>query len=129
MTKIEVEITGLPNSPLMMASPKAMEAAQDGKVTDKRTQREPKIEAEKYAYRLPNSNLYIPSIAIKSAMLKASSFKKIDKKYSLKGYVAAGIAITPEHLDLKTKVYDIDTRSCVLQTVATKPRIVVHRPK
>lgn len=130
MTTFEVEIKGA--TPILMASAKSMASQQQAQIgikTKATKSYNPTLDAEKYAYRLPNGNLYLPiASAIKGALLNASKFKKLEKS-SLKSYVAAGIQITPEVYDLKTKKYDIDTRTGVLQTVPSKPRVVIHRPR
>ena len=130
MGKIEVEIKGL--SPLLMHSPKAMLIESETKVKSAKKTISKDDEAEQGAYRTSKGFLYVPSTAIKGAMLNACSFKKI-KKYSLKPFVAGGVIIPQEELDLLTyknkpiRDYLIDSRTVVIPS--TQGRILKHRPK
>lgn len=121
MKEIEVEITG--TTPLLMNSPKGM-IDKMTKTSRKTTQRyDPKEEAEKVAYRKKNKELYIPSEAIKGAILGASSYRKFGK-FTAKPMIAGGVMISPSEIGLGTKDYEIDLRTVVIQ----RARVVKARP-
>lgn len=123
MKEIEVEIRG---NKLLMNSPKSM--LLEGEVlTSKTKKRDPKIEAEKVAYRMKSGELYIPNTAIKGTMLNASKGKKAKlgtSKYVLRPFIASGVRIEPEEITLGTKKYEIDRRTVVIQ----RNRVVKCRP-
>lgn len=121
MKHVKVAIEG--ETALLMNSPKAMLEPKK-EMTTKTERYDHEKEAEKVAYRMKNNNLYIPSTAIKGCLVNACSFKKIGK-YSAKAIIAGGVRVVPEEIDLKTKTYEIDLRTVVIQ----KARVVKARPK
>ena len=120
MKTIKVEIEG--TSPLLMNSPKAMLEPQEAvrKTTKKY---DPKIEAEKVAYRTQEGKLYVPSTAIKGSIINASAWKKAGK-IALRPLIAAGIRIPEAELILNKQEYEIDARTVVIQ----RSRVVKWRP-
>ena len=127
METVQIQIKG--ETALLMNSPKAMLDPQP--VTrQKNIKRDNKKEAEKVAYRTSKGTLYVPATAIKGCMLNASSFKKAGK-YALKPFIAGGVRIVGDELELrdsKNKViknYEIDLRTVVIQ----RNRVVKARPK
>lgn len=121
MKEIEVEIIG--TTPLLMNSPKAM-IENMTKTSRKTTQKyNPKIEAEKVAYRKKDNELYIPAEAIKGCLVGASSYKKFGK-YSARPIIAGGVIISPHEVGLGTEEYEIDLRTVVIQ----RNRVVKARP-
>ena len=127
MKKIQVEITG--ETPLLMNSPKAMLLEASGEVQGKLKKRDPKIEAEKVAYRMEKSSkfkkgeLYVPAEAIKGTLINAASYKKVGK-YALRPIIAGGTRIQPRQIGLGTENYEIDARTVVIQ----RARVVKQRP-
>lgn len=123
MKTIEVTITG--TTPLLMNSPKSMiEPPTTPVVVTTGAGRDPKVEAEKVAYRMENGELYVPSEAIKGTIVNAASYKKIGK-YSAKPIISGGVFITPNEIPLGTKDYKIDIRTVVIRG----SRVVKARPK
>ena len=122
MKQIKVEITG--ESDLLMNSPKGMIEKAEGEVTAKTSGKNIKADAESVAYRMDNKELYVPSEAIKGTLINASAYKKIGK-YALRPIIAGGVTIEPEQISLKTKTYDIDLRTVVIQ----RARVVKARPR
>src|SRR3990170_4735146 len=124
MRKIEVEIEG--QSPLLMHSPKSMFEPKGVRTMVKES---PEIEAEKYAYRMKDGDLYVPSTAIFGAIMNGSSFKKAEK-YSFRSVIAGNIRIEPnDEIPLGTKNYTVDIRTIVNQQGKRKSRIIIGRPK
>lgn len=121
MRKLEVELTG--KTPLLMHSPKAMLEPKE-KVRKSTKDYNPKEDAEKAAYRMKNGNLFIPATAIKGCMIGASAWKKAGK-FALKPIVAASVFVEPMEVDLKTKKYEVDLQTVVVQ----RSRIVRARPR
>ncbi len=104
MKKIEVEIEG--TNTLIMN--RFGELAIEGYLQKtKKTQREfdTKEMIEDKLYRKENGELFIPSKAIKTALLIASSFYKLGKK-SLKPFIAGLVRIEPIEIGLGTKKYE-----------------------
>ena len=123
MKKVNVEITGL--SPLLMNSPKSMIDENVQKQLQTKTKDyDLKEEAKKLAYVNSKGELYVPSEAIKGALINASSFKKIGK-YAAKSIIAGGVFVTEPELSLKTKKYSLDIRTVVIQ----RARVVKARPR
>ncbi len=123
MKKVNVELTGI--TPLLMNSPKSMiEDNVEKQLQTKTKNYDLDAEAKKLAYTTKNGELYVPSQAIKGALINASSFKKIGK-YAAKSIIAGGVFITKQEIGLGTKKYDLDIRTVVIQ----RARIVKARPK
>lgn len=120
MKQIIVGIEG--ETPLLMNSPKAMLEPKK-EMTTKTERYDHKKEAEKVSYRMKNGNLYVPATAVKGCLVNACSFKKIGK-YAARAIIAGGVRVNPEEIDLKTKKYEIDLRTVVIQ----RARIVKARP-
>lgn len=121
MKKINVEIKGI--SPLLMNNPASMMDETDGiRIRTKKFNHEE--EAKKLLYKMKNGNLYIPSEAIKGTLIGGASYKKIGK-FSARPMIAGGVFISPQEVDLKTKKYDLDIRTVVIQ----RNRVVKARPK
>lgn len=122
MKKIQVEIKGI--SPLLMNSAKSMiDNALGGEMQMKTKKYDPKEEAEKVAHRNEKGKLFVPSVAVRAAMINASSFKKIGK-YAAKAIISAGVYIPEPELILDTQKYEIDARTVVIQ----RSRVVKFRP-
>ncbi len=109
-----------------MNSPKQMIIDMENASEVKRriTKRDPKVEAEKVAYRKKNNELFIPNTAIKGALKDASVGGKIGK-LALRPFVSACIRIEPEEIGLGVKTYEIDKRPVVI----IKARIIKCRPR
>ena len=122
MKKIECEITGIPPG-ILMNSPKAMLEEQET-TTIKTKKRDPKVEAEKLAYRKKNGELYIPAAAIKGCMIEASSFMRFGR-FSAGPIIAGNVRVEPEEVGLGTKTYEIDIRTVVIQR---RDRVPKARP-
>lgn len=121
MKKINVELTGI--TPLLMNSPDSMVNEDSQKLKMKTEGYNATEEAEKVAYRKEDGELYIPSCAIKGALINASSFKKIGK-YAAKSIIAGGVFILESEIGLGTDEYEIDRRTVNIQ----RARIVKSRP-
>ena len=123
MKKVNVEITGI--TPLLMNSPKSMiDENVHKQLRTKTKDYDLKEEAKKLAYVNSKGELYVPAEAVKGALINASSFKKFGK-YAAKPIVAGGVFIMEPELSLKTKKYDLDIRTVVIQ----RARVVKARPK
>ena len=123
MKKINVEITGV--TPLLMNSPKSMiDENISKKLQTKTKEYDLEKEAKKLAYVNSKGELYVPAEAIKGALINASSFKKIGK-YAAKSIIAGGVFIMQPEISLKTKKYNLDVRTVVIQ----RARVVKARPK
>lgn len=118
--KIQVEIEGVGEG-LLMHNPDAM----SGDVVTKNPakQYDPKVDAEKAAYRDDNGQLYVPARCIKACLINAASWFKFGKK-SAKPIIAGCTSIDPARVSLGTKTYDIDRRPVVVQ----RSRIMRARP-
>ena len=121
MKTIKVTIEGV--TPLLMNSPKSMLDEAMG-VTSKTTKRDIKVDCDKLAYKMKDGTLYIPSEAIKGCLIGASSYKKFGR-FTAKPIVAGGVIISPQEVSLKTKKYEMDIRTVVIQ----RARVVKARPK
>ena len=122
MKKIQVEIKGM--SPLLMNSAKAMiDSALGAEMQVKTKKYDPKEEAEKVAHRNSAGKLFVPSTAVRAAMINASSFKKIGK-YAAKSIVSAAVYIPEPELILDKQKYEVDARTVVIQ----RNRVVKFRP-
>jgi hypothetical protein len=121
MKTINVEIEGL--TPLLMHNPASMlnPKAETSSSTQKYDTKE---EAEKSAYRLPNGELFVPSMALFRAIIGGTAFKKAGK-YSAKGVLSGNIRIEPFQIPLGTKKYEIDLQTVVIQ----RARIVRARAR
>ena len=123
MKKVKVELTGL--SPLLMNSPRCMvQDNVDKKMTQTTKAYDLDEDAKKLLYVNDKGELYIPSEAIKRALINASSFKKIGK-YAAKSIIAGGVFILQPEVPLGTKKYSLDVRTVVIQ----RARVVKARPK
>lgn len=108
-----------------MNSPQAMIEENTGKDLKQKTKAQNfKEEADKLAYKDNKGELFVPSTAIKGALIGASAYKKIGK-YTAKPIIAGGVFIPEEKLYLGTKKYDLDIRTVVIQ----RSRIVKARPR
>jgi hypothetical protein len=83
-------------------------------------------QAEYAAYR-HGENLYVPGLNLQRSLVSSALFSKGKGRSSLQKRVAACVLVSPEHLDLGTARYDIDSRPVVVP--ATKGRIIRHRPR
>jgi len=116
---VKVEIKG--TSPLLMHS-YPMVAVEN---IEKKTIEE---QAELASYRdVTTKKLYVPGICLQRALIAAASFSKGKGRATLQKNTAAGVLISPEHLDLGIKTYEIDSRPVVVP--ATKGRVMRHRPR
>lgn len=107
-----------------MNSPKAMIDEALGQEMKLKTKKyDPKEEAEKVAYRNEKGKLFVPSTAIRAAMINASSFKKIGK-YAAKSIVSASVYIPEPEIVLDKQAYEVDSRTVVIQ----RNRVVKFRP-
>lgn len=122
MKKVKVELKGI--TPLLMNSPKSMiDENVKTKLKAKTKDYDLEKEADKLAYKKSNGELYIPSEAIKGALINASSFKKIGK-YAAKSIIAGGVFILDQQIGLGVKKYSLDVRTVVIQ----RARVVKARP-
>ena len=83
-------------------------------------------QAELSAYRNGDGELYVPGNAVRAALGCGASYIKKGRG-TLSKFIAAVAFVTPEHLSLGTKEYEIDKASAV--NPQTKSRIMVYRPK
>ena len=126
MKKIEVVIEG--QSPLLMHSAEGMVMQKAKKNPAK--QYDPKIDAEKVAYRNKKKELYVPSRCLKACFVNGASWYKFGSK-SAKPIVAGCTQISETEvplLDSKDKVikkYEIDLRPVVVQRAS----IIRARPR
>ena len=118
-------------SPLMMASPKGLETPNNGPT--KPVIPDPETQAEMYCYRLPNGELYFPTVAVRKCLLTACKGKKLMKRAAWT--VMAGVVFPADDysllLDKKGKPitkYEIDTRRCVVKNMGRSASILVSRP-
>jgi hypothetical protein len=124
--RIKIKIAGV--SPLLMCkcSPEALSS--EGRRKNKNMT--PREEAEGFAYRLPNKELYIPIECMYKCIMAAGAYHKIGKnkittqKSSL---IPAGLFVVSEYCNLGTKDYEVDSRPVVVP--ATGGRIMRHRPR
>lgn len=119
MKTIDVEITG--TTPILMNSPKAMLKKEKIRKTTKEYDRE--AEAEKVAYRNDDGVLFVPSTAVKTALIQAGAYKKAGR-YALKPILASGIRIPEQELTLNTNKYEIHLTTVVIQ----RARVPKARP-
>ena len=88
----------------------------------------PKEQAEHAAYRDPvTEELYMPGVAVQTALIKAATYSKGKGRASLQKPAAACMIVTPDRIPLNTKEYEVDSRPVVIP--ATKGRIIRHRPR
>ena len=89
----------------------------------------PEVEAKKAAYTAEingKQQLYIPSYAVYSMMIRAAgSYKFPRSRSSLSTYLAGTIRVEPENIPLGTDKYEIDERPVVIQGA----RVLKWRPK
>jgi hypothetical protein len=112
MRVFEVKIEG--TSPILFHNPAGM--ARSGAVKkDSKSIPTPEEEAKASCYWLPGgSSLMFPGDNIQSAMLRAASGYKVNKK-ALTPFVAGSVTVEPEHVPFNTKDYVVDTRRAVVQ--------------
>lgn len=87
----------------------------------------PEEQAEIFAYRMPDEELYIPSVCLQRSLINSGGYSKGKGRASLTKTVAACVFVNPEHLLLNTKNYNIDSRRVV--NPSTKGGVVRHRPR
>lgn len=87
----------------------------------------PEEQAELAAYRGPDGNLFIPGLNLQRGLVSAATYSKGKGRASLQKQTAACVIVTPERLDLGTKVFSVDSRPIVVP--ATKGRVIRHRPR
>ena len=102
MKTIDVEITG--TTALLMNSPKAMLEEKKVRKTTQGYDRE--AEAEKVAYRNKDGVLFVPSVAVKTALIMAGAYKKAGR-YALKPILASAVRIPEQELTLNKNKYEI----------------------
>lgn len=78
-------------------------------------------------YRDESGELFVPGVAVQRCLINAAVYSKGKGRASLMKPVAASVMISPEHIGLGVKKYDIDSRPVVI--AATKGRIIRHRPR
>ncbi|KKL93496.1 hypothetical protein LCGC14_1874090 [marine sediment metagenome] len=126
MKEIDVVIKGTREG-LLMHSAQGM--VQQSVKKNPAKQYNPKIDAEKVAYRNDDGKLYIPSRCLKASILNAGAWLKIGKK-SLKPILAGCTRLEPTEIVLKDDKgkalteYKIDLRPVVVQ----RARIIRARP-
>lgn len=92
---------------------------------DKKSKEE---QAEIAAYRVPGTGeLYLSGVAVQRALIGGATYSKGKGRGTLQKLVAACAFVTPEYLELGTKVFVIDSRPVVNPT--TGGRIIKHRPR
>src|SRR5689334_18204232 len=118
MKEVSITIEGI--SPLLMHSfPLSPIEAPEKKPKEE--------QAELSAYRdSVTHNLYIPGTAVQRGLVGAATFSKGKGRASLQKQVAACVLVSPEHIDLGTQTFEVDSRPVVVP--ATKGRVVRHRP-
>jgi hypothetical protein len=85
-------------------------------------------QAEMAAYRDPqNRQLFIPGVAVQTALVAAATYSKGKGRASLQKVAAACLMVDPERCDLGVETYEIDARPVVVP--ATKGRVVRYRPR
>jgi len=88
----------------------------------------PAEQAELVAYRDDETGqLYIPGVCVQRALINGAVYSKGKGRASLQKIVAACLLVSPEHILLGTKDYQIDSRAVVVP--ATKGRILRYRPR
>lgn len=100
-------------------------------------QREPRDEAERFAYRRKDGTLYLPGAAIARLLREAGgSHKQKGTRRSIKYIVPAAVRVGQDDLDLyngaakkKKKATDFEVDSRPVTIPATKGRIMRHRPR
>lgn len=123
--KIFIKIQGI--SPLLMCKCSNETLNGSNRLSKNATPRE---EAELFAYRLKDNELYIPVECIFASIIGAGKFHKIGKnkittqKSSL---VPAGITIINDACRLGTKDYEVDSRPVTIPSTGGK--IIRHRPR
>lgn len=127
MKKIDIELEGTGEG-LLMHSAQNMGEPKTTKNPAK--QYDPKIDAEKVAYRNDKGNLVIPARCLKACILNGASWHKFGRK-SAKPIIAGCSRIEPSNIELldpKTgkslSDYKIDKRPVVVQ----RARIIRARP-
>jgi len=121
MKNIKVELTGL--TPILMNSPKGMLEVKENSIVSTTTAHNLEEDAKRLLYT-NEKGLFVPSEAIKKALIDASSYKKIGK-YAANNIIAGGVFVIPPEISLGTKNYELDIRTVVIK----RARIVKGRPK
>ena len=124
--KIQVTIKGL--TPLLMNRLSA-DSLKSKSGSNLSTEYIPEDEARKAAYITEidgKQQLYVPSYAIYSMIIKtAGAYKLPKRRSSLSAYLAGTIRVEPENVSLGTDKYEIDERPVVIQ----RARVLKWRPK
>lgn len=81
-------------------------------------------EAEKVAYRNEDGVLFVPSVAVKTALINAGAYKKAGR-YALKPILASAVRIPEPELSLNRKDYEIHLTTVVIQ----RARVPKARPE
>jgi hypothetical protein len=84
-------------------------------------------QAEIAAYRTLDGELMVPAIAMQRCLVSAATFSKGKGRSSLQRETASSVFVSPEHIGLGQRKYEVDARPVVIP--ATKGRIVRYRPK
>ncbi len=116
---VKFAITGV--SPLLMHNPEGMLlSAAGGAKTKKEKKIPPAKEAEQGAYRLPNKQLYIPTVALRKSLL-LGGVGRMDGKRSIRSILSGSVFTIAKEAPLvhvKTgkpiETYEIDRRRAVV---------------
>lgn len=128
---INVAISGI--TPLLMnrfteeAQIKASNGTTAAAIGKKGTPRE---QAEPKAYKFENGTLYIPGANLFAAIVAAGKYHKTGRSKITtmrSSLVPAGVNLLEPELSLKTKDFEVDSRSVVIP--ATGGRVMCHRPR
>lgn len=128
---IQVTATGI--TPLLMSSPKAMQAEGGTVAVGKKDILSPEASAESRAYRQPDGTLFFPTVAFRSSMLRAATGERIGKR-AARSVLAGAVFVVEERAPLfdpatgdPASTYEIDNRRVVVSRgsgiVRSRPRL------
>jgi hypothetical protein len=123
---VDITIEGV--SPLLQHrfGEEAEEQVNNGTSRSTARRKNPREEAEKVAYRLPDGRLYQPSTHILQAFRAAGKFHRVGRKQADRLCMAA-FSILETELAHNTKDFEVDSRPVVIP--ATRGRVMRHRPR
>lgn len=128
MPCVRARLVGL--TPIMMSNPASMsEPKPAGPVTRTRAALDPQEEAERAAYRADDGRLYMPAVALRSSILKASVGYKVQKE-TAKRYLSDLMVLPEDRMYLErasspVEDFIVDRRRAVNKQ---KGGIIVSRP-
>ena len=120
MHTLRVNVKGI--TPLLMANPGGMRSKGGTVTVGKKVIPTPEEEAENLAYRTDDGDLYIPTIAFRASMLRASVGEKIDKR-AAKATLSGSVFVLEE----QARLFHPDTGEVLTEYVIDQRRVVVQR--